>query len=168
MKTYLWFDGKKYFCGTSSRGGPRRTMFAAPDFTVFLRLLILEQGWISRYYREFAPLTIPSKADQIALGWELVDDNDHDFYGLATPDGVLVSAATESYRRVRLANTAHLSLEELLNAFLDPWGGALNHYLDEEYWERFMRRNLSGMKPYSDYDLTSYDTFIASHPWYTS
>ncbi|WP_175954535.1 hypothetical protein [Schaalia sp. Marseille-Q2122] len=167
-KTYLWFDGENYVCGTSSRGGPCRTEFAAPDFTVFIRLLIMEQGWISRYYREFAPITIPSKADQLAQGWDIVDDNDNDFYGLTTPEGVYISATTQPYRRARLANTTHLSPEELLNAFLDPWGGMLHQYLDREHWERFMRPSLRGMRSYSDYDLSSYDAFIASHPWYTS
>ncbi len=166
-KMYLWYDGRKYFCGSSSRGGPRGTNFATPEFEVFARLLILEHGWIGREYLEYAPLEIPYQDEQIAPGWELID-NDGFSVGLQSPSGLLLQIGAASYKRVWLTHTAHLSLEELLNAFLDPWGGMLHHYLDREHWERFMRPSLRGMRSYSDYDLSSYDAFIASHPWYTA
>ncbi|WP_175954547.1 hypothetical protein [Schaalia sp. Marseille-Q2122] len=166
-KEYLLYDGEKYYLERSSRGGPRVPQFRTPAFEIFARFLILRYGRWARSYLHHAPLEIPCQPDQIAPGWELVDDGLRPF-GITTPDGILLLTAATPYSRVEFIRTAHLSLEELINAVLDPWGGMLAHYRDEEYWERAMRPRLSGMKPYSDYDLSSYDTFIASHPWYTT
>ncbi|WP_175954541.1 hypothetical protein [Schaalia sp. Marseille-Q2122] len=122
FEEYLRYDGEKYYMERTSRGGPRVPQFYTPAFEIFARFLILEHcPWI-RSYLNYAPLEIPYQPEQITPGWELVDDGLRPF-GITTPDGILLLTAATPYSRVEFSRTAHLSLEELLNAFLDPWGG---------------------------------------------
>ncbi|WP_175954539.1 hypothetical protein [Schaalia sp. Marseille-Q2122] len=160
--SYIWFDGQVYGFETSSRAF-RRLEFTTPDFGVLTRLILLLDGEDLRSLRMYAPLDIPYKLHQVPSGWMLERNLFPQTDGITDPSGNFIPASTGFGRMVEYAQTISLSPEQLFNAFCDPWGGMLHHYLDETYWLTHMYRRLRD-KECGDYKY--YEDFLREQPWY--